>query len=44
VHKLGSEFVFDAVPAARKPKLVNNRAQAGGAVDYGNVSVVAAAT
>jgi DNA-binding XRE family transcriptional regulator len=44
VRTLGIEFVFDAAPAARRPKLVNKRAQAGGAVEYRNVSVVAAAT
>jgi transcriptional regulator with XRE-family HTH domain len=43
VRTIGIEFVFDAAPATRKPKLVNKRAQAAGAVEYENVSVVAAA-
>jgi predicted XRE-type DNA-binding protein len=43
VRTLGIEFVFDAAPASRKPKLVNKRAQASGAVEFENVSVVATA-
>lgn len=41
-RRLGIEFALDVAPARRKPALVTARARASGAIDYDEVSVVAA--